>query len=326
VANRKRASATAQNPICKLVGTDREASARPRITNVKASALFSKNWGADECDEVRGQAYTVFLLPLEQETNLSADTASPVYQVGAFSTLKATFTLYTLPPTAPGGLKPVTGEARIGVKFNVIEGAQAKTRYRAYFDWGSGGNGECGSGALEGDAGTAAEPDAAAEMDAGAEPDAEADVDAEADTDAETDAGSTTGTDAEVDAESETESSGSGVRPPDEGTPGVASETVTSGEAYLGDLDALGIQVGDSVAVSVVTLDAADNESDLATPICVQRVETSSFLDNCKQDPECKDGFTTCSLSPGQRSGGLLGLGSLFALAAALVLRRRRHV
>jgi LPXTG-motif cell wall-anchored protein len=31
-------------------------------------------------------------------------------------------------------------------------------------------------------------------------------------------------------------------------------------------------------------------------------------------------------LSPGQRSGGLLGLGSLLALAAALVLRRRRHV
>lgn len=326
VNSRKKADATAQNPICKLLGTDREASAKPRI-EVNARDMFSKDWNSRTCDEVRNQAYTVYLIPLEQETNLSANSASQAMQVGAYSTLKAIFTLYTLPPDPPDGLKGITGEERIGVKFNVIEGAQAKTRYRAYFDWGTDGPGECGSGVLEGESAGVAEPDAEADMDAGAETDAETEVDAEADAEAATDAAADAGVDAEADVDAgRNVASGRGTRPPDEGTPKVQSVTVTAGEAYLGDLTAKGIDIGDSVAVSVVTLDAAENESDLAKPICVQRVETSSFVDNCKDDPECKNGFSTCSLSPGQRSGGLLGLGALFALGAALVLRRRRHV
>jgi MYXO-CTERM domain-containing protein len=325
VMNRQRASTTSETSVCKYLGVDKDATAKPRIT-IDAIQMFSRDRNATECDEQRNQTYTIYLLPLTQETNIEANMASEVQTIGLISTLKAVFTLYTLPPKPPTNVRGVTGEESIGVKFDVIEGAQAKTRYRAYFDWGTGGEGACGSGVLDdADAGVVA----TAQVDGGAaDAGADAAMDAALDVDAATDTNAGAGDAASGDAEVAelSEPLRNKARPPDPGTPKVQSETVRSGEASLGDLDAKDIQIGDSVAVSVVTLDAADNESDLSPPICVKRIETSSFLDNCRDDPDCKGSFNTCSASPAQRTGGLMGLASLLALATALTLRRRRHV
>lgn len=330
VSSRMVSGTAVANPVCKLLGSDTDATARPRIT-VKAVDMFSQEWGATECDEVSRQLYTVYLLPLNQETALGSNTASQVSPVGGYSTRTATFTLFTNPPNPPTNVKGRTGEARVGVTFDVIAGAQAKTRYRAYFDWGKGGPGECGTGVLEGRA-TDGDPDGDEEdVDGGADMDAGMDTDAEADSDAEADGGvADAAADSAVAADTGVNdaaaSSEDGVRPPPSGTRYVEAVTVTSGEAFLGNLESRGVAIGDKVAVSVVTVDPANNESNLTTPICVERTETASFMDNCNEDPACRDGFTTCSLSSGQRAGSLLGLGSLIALAGALVLRRRRHV
>jgi hypothetical protein len=322
VMSRTTSSASATNPVCKLLATNSDATARPRVS-VRARDMFSKDWGAKLCDEASKQLYTVYLLPLNQETSLGSNTASEVISIGAYSTRTATFTLYTKPPNRPNNVKGISGESRIGVKFDVITGAQPRTQYRAYFDWGTGGSGECGSGILDGDGSDSeTDVDAGTAMDAGATADAEAGIDAGAEPDAQAD----TDAEPEPEAAAEEPSDDEGVRPPPDDTPNMQTVTVTGGEAYLEDLDRRGIGLNEWVAVSVVTVDPAENESALTTPICVQRVETVSFSDNCKEDPECKDGFTTCSMSPGEQRGGLIGLGSLLALAAGLVLRRRRHV
>lgn len=98
------------------------------------------------CDLVSNQVYTVWILPLNTATSEGGNTAYPV--VTSAPVLKADFTLFTKRPNPPGGLKAGDGENQVSVTFKIIEGAPQKTAYRAYFDWGTGGDGECGSGAL----------------------------------------------------------------------------------------------------------------------------------------------------------------------------------
>ncbi|HTU63520.1 MAG TPA: hypothetical protein VMF89_33890, partial [Polyangiales bacterium] len=176
--------------------------------------------------------------------------------------LTTTFTLFTQLPDAPTGLTPRDGESLIGVKFSPLSGAVPLTKYRGYFDWGTGAE-ECGSGAL-----------------------------------------------AEDSEAPETEDT-------------IASVTSTSTTINLKDLDAKDIPLDSLVAVSVVTVDPAGNESLLSAPICVKREETYGFSDRCNADPDCK--LDSCALRPGARASGSLGGASLLALALALVLRRR-HV
>jgi hypothetical protein len=215
------------------------------------------------CDLVSNQTYTLYILPLAQATDVGGNIAQPVTP-STPSTLKAIFTLYTKRPSAPGGLKGGNGESQLSIKFTINSGAPQMTRYRAYFDWGTGGDGECGSGALVG---------------GGASPQKGANV---------------------------------------------TSVDTQSGKAELNDLDAKGIDLYDTVAASVVTVDPAGSESYLAEPICLTRLQTDNFLDVCARDPKCKNGFDSCSLRPGARAGGAWSLGLLLsALALAFVIRRR---
>jgi hypothetical protein len=106
--------------------------------------------GATSCDAATNLQYKVFFIPLPQPTNTSANRAyDPLPVMGyGYSTLIATFTLFTEIPDAPAGVSNRDGEAEIGVSFTPLAGALAKTTYKAYFDWGTGGEGDCGSGAL----------------------------------------------------------------------------------------------------------------------------------------------------------------------------------
>jgi hypothetical protein len=305
-AARQRASTGASEAVCKLVAV-RKDSSNPITIKTTARRLFgtddsdvdtdagtstdagilgnddagddagvAEDGGADAgevevdtstglepsgCDEVKGQTYRAFFIPLDQATDTAANMAYPPVTFG-YSTLTTTFTLFTDLPDAPTNLSPKDGESLIGVKFSAISGALPRTKYRAYFDWGTGAE-ECGSGALA----------------------------------AET------------------------VSPATEDT--IASVTSSSTTINLKDLDAKDIPIDSLVAVSVVTVDPAGNESLLSAPICVRREETIGFGDRCKMDPDCK--LDSCALRPGARTGGALGGASLLALALALFMRRR-HV
>jgi MYXO-CTERM domain-containing protein len=116
---------------------------------------------ADDCDDNAGTTtYTVFILPLAQETEpRSSQVVAPLTDLPASLTnLRATFYPFTQAPDAPTNVRARTGEARIGVSFDTDSANQnVATRYIAYFDYGhlldggvpaEGGIG-CGSGLLE---------------------------------------------------------------------------------------------------------------------------------------------------------------------------------
>lgn len=102
------------------------------------------------------------------------------------------------------------------------------------------------------------------------------------------------------------------------------SETVTSvetqaGEAKLTKLDAKGIALGDTVAVSVVAIDPAGSESFLAEPVCVTR-----RMGEGEGEPPRKghDGLL-CSVQSGARERSAWSLGLLLGgLALGFALRR----
>jgi hypothetical protein len=105
--------------------------------------------GPTGCDNATSLAYKVYFIPLMQPTNPGASKAYEAITTGyGYSTLVATFTLFTELPAAPSGLSPLSGESQISVKFTPLAGALTKTAYRAYFDWGSAEDQECGSGQL----------------------------------------------------------------------------------------------------------------------------------------------------------------------------------
>jgi hypothetical protein len=97
-------------------------------------------------------------------------------------------------------------------------------------------------------------------------------------------------------------------------------------ETSLGSLGGKGVEIGDFVAAAAMHKDMAGNVSPLSNVVCMQRVETTDFFDNCEDDDECKDGFDSCSVSPASRTRGLVGLGFLLALGVVLAVRRGRHV
>jgi hypothetical protein len=73
----------------------------------------------------------------------------------------------------------------------------------------------------------------------------------------------------------------------------------------LGDLDALGIDFGQRVAVAVVRVDPAGNNSAPSAPVCVVRRNMHAAADACRADPDCKEGLSTCAVgSPAAPTSG----------------------
>lgn len=214
------------------------------------------------CDRVTNQVYTLYFLALNQATDLRGNTSYAV--LTHVNVLKAAFTLYTKRPDAPTALVGADGRNALTFTFATVPGAFPATRYRAYFDWGTGAD-ECGSGALQ--AGQSAPADSE----------------------------SVTSVDAQI------------------------GET-RLGEATLRRLGSKGIEIGDSVAASVVTIDPAGSESLLAAPICVTRRVAGS--DPGVQAPEPDDSLL-CSLRPGARENDAWGGGLLLVAALTFVTRRR---
>lgn len=90
--------------------------------------------------------------------------------------------------------------------------------------------------------------------------------------------------------------------------------------AYIDNVGSVPFET--SVRAVAVAIDPAGNESQLSDGVCVKRVETTSFLDACNNDPECQGSLDSCSLSPG-RHASVFGL-SFFVLALGALLSRRR--
>jgi MYXO-CTERM domain-containing protein len=113
------------------------------------------------CDENAGTTtYTVFILPLSQETlPRASQVVAPLTDVGATLTnVRATFYPFTVRPDAPTNLKARSGENSLGVSFSTDSSNQnVATRFRAYVDYGAFLDGGvatdsglgCGSGLLE---------------------------------------------------------------------------------------------------------------------------------------------------------------------------------
>jgi hypothetical protein len=265
VESRQKNNASAK-PACRRVAVAAESSSKLSM-KLKARDLFTVTWDQTDkvCDQASNQPYTVYFLPLAQETNLDGNTATAV--LASVPTLKAVFTLYTKRPTAPTGLSGDDGESELTAKFTIIAGAAPKTKYRVYFDWGESADQECGSGAL-------------------------------------------------VAGESAPAVGGR-----------VERVEVNTGKAVLSGLDTKGIDLNQSVAAAVVTVDPAGSESFLSAPVCITRVQTDGAWDVCQRDPHCKDQFDSCSLRQAvdRRGGSGGGLLLLAGLGIALAIRRR-HV
>jgi hypothetical protein len=316
-------------PVCTFLGTDTSNTRNPKIT-IPGNQLFNQTSGmanpADTpidltksvCDKTNGgQTYTVYFIPLQTQTT-NVNGSEPI-TVGALSTLRAVFTPYTQRPAAPSGLSGQSGESEIGVTFKAPSSSMTLTKYKAYFDI-SGGSGVAPA-PLDGGLGL----DASVGISDGGLP-GETPVDDDR-LDASVDAGSIDAGAVETADEPSAAACGEGylvggqlapLNPPVSKVVSVSpSKAVTS--IKLTQVDE--IKVGANVAVSVVSIDPAGNESLLSPPICVEKVNTTGFLDACEQTGNCRDELGSCSLSPKQ-SGSALFL-SMFSLALAALLRRR---
>jgi len=117
---------------------------------------------------------------------------------------------------------------------------------------------------------------------------------------------------------------GSGALVPGEAPPATSATIISEKEGSpggsLSGLDGK-VEIGQSVAVGVVTVDAAGNKSELSDVVCVERVETDGFL-KLYEDQGGK-GLDKCSVhAPGRVGWG--SLGCLTVLGLTLVSRRRR--
>ncbi|MDB4988340.1 MAG: hypothetical protein JWN04_3518 [Myxococcaceae bacterium] len=325
-------------PICTFLGTDTSNSRNPKIT-VPGNQLFNQstsgwNNAGDQnttgknptkdmhCDSVSGSpAYTVYFLPLQTAT--TDVNGSDPFMAGVLGTLKATFSPYTVRPVAPTGLTGQSGETEIGVSFKSPSSSMTLTTYKAYFDvTGKGGTGGKGLGG-----GTTTVVDAGM--------DASIDAGSSGSLDASSDGAIAIATTPPVTSAADSADAGSTAplacgsgylenHPvPDFNLSSSELRTATDKGTTIKLNDLSGVPLNTNIAVAVVALDPAGNESLLSDPICILREETIGFFDGCKANDDCKKGLDSCSFSPTQR-GGAWAFG-LFSLALAALIRRRRR-
>jgi len=311
VANRTIPSANVTQRVCTPLGVI-SSNTREPVFKIPARQIFNQEGRAAEtfpdgrpswfqCDDVSGSPrYTVYILALPSATQMN--TGEPVMQI-ARANLRASFSPFTRRPEAPTDVSGVNGENRLEVNFKAPASSVPLTEFRAYFDNGTGGSvtptptptdDAGGAGSLDGglmDASTASGGDS----------------------------GASTGGDTPL-------ACGSGRLenhgvPPENQTGIVRTSASDSKTAVLTDLT--NIPVGTSVAAAAVSIDPAGNESRLSDAICIDRVITNGFLDECKAAGEGDCGLHSCSLDP--TSKGSLLSAALFMLALAALIRRRGH-
>lgn len=320
--NRYLTTSTVTQTICTKLDVDSSNTRRP-VFKIPARKIFNQNGaskdaqGRLQCDSVSGTPrYTVYLLSLAQE---SQSNMAVEVMPGVQSVLKASFSPFTKRPSPPTSVTGINGENRLQVNFSAPPSSVALTKYRAYFDTNKGSGGAApGTDAGVSDAGDAGSPEdagAAPVADAGAS-DAGADGGTASDAGTTNDAGTTTTTTAACGSGL---LAGNGVAPVN--AAGVIRTSPSdSKSAVLTDLSS--VPIGETVAVAVVAIDPAGNESRLSTPICVTRKQTNGFIDTCRANgSDC--GLESCSLDPTNR-GSALSVALLALVMAALIRRRGR--
>lgn len=298
LANRTRMQANILETVCTPLGSVKTNTLEPTIT-VAGNVLFDQD--GNGCDSVSGTPrYTVYFLPLQQETTVSSGVAPSV--IGTMSTLKASFSPFTVRPAAPTKVSGQSGESQLVISYDSPSSAVPLTEYRAYFDieTGSGGSpapgvgtGDLDGGLLDASLGSAGDSGTSDSTsgDGGTEP------------------GSTV-------------SCGSGRLRGGEPAPVNASGIIRTGKSNSKSAklpNPSSVPLGATIAAAVVSVDPAGNESVLSTPVCIERKETDGFLDLCRVRGDCDLG--SCSLDPTAKSSAV-GL-SMFLLAVAAFIRRR---
>lgn len=125
---------------------------------------------------------------------------------------------------------------------------------------------------------------------------------------------------------------GSGLLVPKKAPPSTRANNIvtkdTSGSsARISGLDGLGIQVGEQVATTAVTIDPAGNASLISEVICVERIQTDGFWDQCERDPDCRNDFESCSVSGfGPARFSYLAWALVLAVLALVTRRSGRNV
>jgi hypothetical protein len=243
-------------------------------------------------------------------------------------------------------LNGVSGENRLEVSFKAPSSSVALTKYRAYFDTTAGGGAvtptDAGSGTADAEAtdagvsdggdagasdggvtGTSDGGDAGAEADAGVADAGVADAgtnDAGTSADAGTDAGST----GDAGTGTTTAACGSGILIGGNVAPVNAAGVIRTGASESKTVtltDLSNVAIDQTVAVAVVAIDPAGNESKLSVPTCVTRKETFGFRDTCRAADEGDCGLESCNLHPTNK-GSALSM-ALLALALTALIRRR---
>lgn len=264
-ANRTKTSTTTSP--CWFIETVRSVSTTATLT-ASATDIFKSNADdtSEECPEVSGNSFTVYLVPLDSETQSNPNMPPAPLNVPV---RKATFSLNVATPEAPSKIKGSTGESELRVSWTKPSDFKNRSKFYAIFDLGlSTEDSECAETVLKKD-----DPPLA-----------------------------------------------------DDGETIVRSSSTTGTKALLKGLDAKGVAIDQYVAATVIHRDQAGNDSNQSEVVCLRRVDVVTPLEECDEDPDCKDDFDSCSLRPGggQRRGALAAL-SLLGLALAL-FARRRHV
>lgn len=292
-----RSFSATSTPSCWLAGSQSGVTGEFKFA-LPGSAIFNRKDPTTCPSEAINWKFRVQFVPLASSSeNTGTSAPAPILTVLRAS---ATFTLYTQRPKAPSNIKVRNGGRELRVSWDRVD-TMPLTRYRAFFDYGTGGtvNPLCGSDALEfSNSSCGAMSDAGVtQLDAGV-------TLADGGTDTEDDDTTTTAT--------------GNVCPPREGKPFVEYVTTKGESASLTKLD--NIPYGTNVAVAVSVIDATGNVGYLSERQCVQRIQTTDLIDACNTSEDCE--LESCSLSP-KSTGSAVTL-SMLALALNALIRRRR--
>jgi hypothetical protein len=152
-ANRARNTTT--TPQCWFVGEAKSVSSSFTTPDgdqepITAPMIF-RTGAADEdftsCAEQTNTTYTVYFVPLATPTETNP--SSPSEPIAGVQQLKATFTLSTLPPNAPAGIRGTDGQTELKIEWAKAAGAMAKSNYYVLWDLGVGDDSSCSNTILE---------------------------------------------------------------------------------------------------------------------------------------------------------------------------------